>query len=636
MAGNFYSNPNPQYLDSNGDPLSGGKLEFFEAGSTTTDQDTFTDEDLTPGNENPNPVILDSSGRSPTAIFLQQKSYNVRLLTSADVVVWPRDNVSNITQIDVTGVASVDTLAALILVSISGLTATAIRHVKGRLTSGDGYEGDFNLLTTDQSANVTIDTEQGVFVAPSSDVTGASGAWKRASTDTLTPRMFGCIADGDGAGGGTDDSVAMQAFLDYLRIKGLPGFGEGLPYRCDSGLSMLSATTSTEDFIIDWGGSLVDQTNLGTSGSGLKLGATSQANGHDKERINFSNLVFLGPETQNPFSGTGIQDGSTVGLELDFALNISMDNVQFRRYFKGITTKFTFPFRASSFISRENYIGWEAQDDSTRTIGIDVEFIECRYGYLALPSSSNVTNQIFLSPRFESVFVAIILDPSTTGVKINSCQFLNVYVEDLTNDFMQEGIAFAGYAATPVRGADRAGATLNTVVTPGLVEGVAFSGTRAAFVWASTGNAFSGHYSYPVTNTATDDFLACVNRPLKAWWSPELDLFIGIGQDLKPSWGPGDGGAAFPGATPSAPTLLWGNVSGVTFNGTGDYTISYHEDYSATNGVVLTGSCIAGDVHLKATGSSVSQTVIQTFDKGATTAIFDPTTVFVQVKGGLG
>ena len=93
MAGNYFINPNPQFLDSNGDPVSGGKLEFFEAGSTTIDRDTFTDKSLTPGNENPNPIILSADGRSPTNIFLQQELYNVRLLDSADSVIWARDDV---------------------------------------------------------------------------------------------------------------------------------------------------------------------------------------------------------------------------------------------------------------------------------------------------------------------------------------------------------------------------------------------------------------------------------------------------------------------------------------------------------------------------------------------------------------
>ena len=93
MSGNYFSNPNPQFLDSNGDPVSGGKVDFFEAGSTTIRQDTFTDKSLTPGNENPNPIILSADGRSPTNIFLQQKLYNVRLLDSANSVIWARDDV---------------------------------------------------------------------------------------------------------------------------------------------------------------------------------------------------------------------------------------------------------------------------------------------------------------------------------------------------------------------------------------------------------------------------------------------------------------------------------------------------------------------------------------------------------------
>ncbi len=50
-----------QFLDDNGDPLAGGKLYSYEAG-TSTPLATYTD--VTGSVANSNPVILDSGGRA--------------------------------------------------------------------------------------------------------------------------------------------------------------------------------------------------------------------------------------------------------------------------------------------------------------------------------------------------------------------------------------------------------------------------------------------------------------------------------------------------------------------------------------------------------------------------------------------
>lgn len=84
----LYSNAFSQYLDGNGDPLPGSKLDFFENG-TTTPKDTFTTAALTVSNSNP--VITDSDGRVP-AIFLDGV-YTARLSTAADVIIATQDNV---------------------------------------------------------------------------------------------------------------------------------------------------------------------------------------------------------------------------------------------------------------------------------------------------------------------------------------------------------------------------------------------------------------------------------------------------------------------------------------------------------------------------------------------------------------
>lgn len=82
--------PSPVFhgWDDSGDPLVGGKLYAYKAG-TTTPFDTYTDSDL--ATPNANPVILDSRGQA--TVYLSADSYKFILHTSADALVWSRDNV---------------------------------------------------------------------------------------------------------------------------------------------------------------------------------------------------------------------------------------------------------------------------------------------------------------------------------------------------------------------------------------------------------------------------------------------------------------------------------------------------------------------------------------------------------------
>lgn len=90
---NYILTPTPkqQYFDNNGNPLSGGKLYSFEAG-TTTPLATYTSS--TGGSSNPNPLILDSRGEG--SVWLTSgTAYKLRLTTAADVEIWTVDNVAD-------------------------------------------------------------------------------------------------------------------------------------------------------------------------------------------------------------------------------------------------------------------------------------------------------------------------------------------------------------------------------------------------------------------------------------------------------------------------------------------------------------------------------------------------------------
>ncbi len=85
-----------QFFDDNGDPLSGGKLYTYAAG-TTTPKATYTTSAATVANANP--IVLDSAGR---AVAFLDGSYKFRLETAASVLVRETDNVSAFTTSAVT------------------------------------------------------------------------------------------------------------------------------------------------------------------------------------------------------------------------------------------------------------------------------------------------------------------------------------------------------------------------------------------------------------------------------------------------------------------------------------------------------------------------------------------------------
>lgn len=82
-----------QFLtDANGDPLAGGKVYAYQAG-TTTPQNTYTDSTL--GTPNANPVVLDSAGSAP--IWLDPAlSYKFVVKDSGGVTQYTTDNVAGL------------------------------------------------------------------------------------------------------------------------------------------------------------------------------------------------------------------------------------------------------------------------------------------------------------------------------------------------------------------------------------------------------------------------------------------------------------------------------------------------------------------------------------------------------------
>lgn len=80
-----------------------------------------------------------------------------------------------------------------------------------RITTG-GRRGTFSWGDGDLSGEVSSDPSQGIYIAPASDPTGASGAWVRGIEGYVYPRFFGVTSNPT-----DNNSVAFRAFWEFLR-----------------------------------------------------------------------------------------------------------------------------------------------------------------------------------------------------------------------------------------------------------------------------------------------------------------------------------------------------------------------------------------------------------------------------------
>jgi len=145
-----------QYFDNNGEPLAGGKLETYEAG-TTTPKITYTSEDeSTP---NTNPVVLDAGGRAD--IWLESGSYRFVLRDSADNLIAEIDDISGASA-NVFGNSVVDVSTNLNITSVyrnNVLRCTATPITLTLLPAATAGEGFLFSVKNVSGGNITVDPD---------------------------------------------------------------------------------------------------------------------------------------------------------------------------------------------------------------------------------------------------------------------------------------------------------------------------------------------------------------------------------------------------------------------------------------------------------------------------------------------
>lgn len=235
-----FSSPNTQFMGSNGVPLAGGSLYFYQSG-TSTPATTYSDSALTIPNANP--IVLNASGYAGSIFLSPGQQYKVVLNDVNGVQQWTEDPVSDPTAsgqsfssfVAINGTAG--TTRALYLQS-SGSTRWAI-EADTTAESGANAGSNFALVSyTDAGAILqtimTVNRATGAVSFPlglaqpttQKFLTGSGTYTTPAGVVRIRVRMVAGGGGGGGwgsAGGGVGGTGGSSSFGSFTTIGGAGG-----------------------------------------------------------------------------------------------------------------------------------------------------------------------------------------------------------------------------------------------------------------------------------------------------------------------------------------------------------------------------------------------------------------------------
>lgn len=226
--------PKARFFDANGDPLSGGKLYSYAAG-TSTPLDTYTTRDGSVANANP--VILDANGEADIWAT-DGVLYKFILKNSADVTQWTVDNVpSGTVDSSLTGLASSIepggrlSLSSNVPVTTSDVTgATTVYYVPYKHSQVPLYDGtSWQLFTMSaqlsQTASDTTKSPAAAAISSNYDMF----VWNDSGTLRVSRGPAWSSATSRGTGAGTTElELVGQRYVNKNSISNGPAAQRGL------------------------------------------------------------------------------------------------------------------------------------------------------------------------------------------------------------------------------------------------------------------------------------------------------------------------------------------------------------------------------------------------------------------------
>jgi hypothetical protein len=311
MAGSISLSLSQQF-DAQGKPLSGGKLYFFQAG-TSTPQNSYQDVALSIVNANP--ITLDASGRVP-AFYLADGQIKIRLTDQAGVTILAVDNLLVIgpssgagspPSVDATTIlATGDVKARYGTGTLSGFVRLNGRTI-GSATSGASERANADcqalfeyLWTTD--ANLAVSGGRGA---------SANADWSANKTITLPDGRGRVLAALDDMGGAAAGRLTAGFFGTAATVLGAVGGGESktlvtanLPAYTPAG-SISSPVTDPTHGHRAYGTTVLDANSVSLITSAKGIGGNTQGAGGYTTTSAVDGVPYI------EFSASGITVNST-------------------------------------------------------------------------------------------------------------------------------------------------------------------------------------------------------------------------------------------------------------------------------------------------------------------------------------
>ena len=219
-----------QFFDDNGDPLTGGLLYTYAAG-TTTPLASYTDS--TGATANTNPIVLDSAGRVSGEVWLTTgSSYKLVLKTSAGVTIWTNDNIAGVPASSITSLrlnGSTSGYVDLVTVPVAGAntitfpaaTGTVLLDPNTAFTGTSTFETisatkDISGRTLNASGSITVGSYlygsgTGQFKIPEGTTAERAGSFTGIGSITGTTLALSSVSTGAAYVGATITGAGVTA-----------------------------------------------------------------------------------------------------------------------------------------------------------------------------------------------------------------------------------------------------------------------------------------------------------------------------------------------------------------------------------------------------------------------------------------